>query len=63
MIEFTYNNFKKANTSHIFLELNYSYYFQVFFENEYNIYPKSFSANKKAIELRRLINIHYQNLL
>ena len=48
--------------SHIPFKLNYSYYLQVFFENEYNTYFRSFLANKLATKLRGLINIYCQNL-
>ena len=56
--KFAYNNYKDVNTGHILLELNCSYYPQVFFKNEYNTYLKSFSANKLATKQRKLINIY-----
>lgn len=58
MTKFAYNYAKNTNTSHILLELNYSYYFYVFFEDNINPCSKSSSTNKPAKELKDLISIY-----
>ena len=34
MAEFAYNNANNANTSHMFFELNYSFYSQLFYKKD-----------------------------
>ena len=63
MAEFAYNNTKNANTNYTPFKHNYSYYPKVFFEKDINFYLKSCSTNKLAEELKKLIEICYQNLL
>ena len=63
MAEFVYNNSKNANISHTPFELNYGYHRQVFFKNKYDTRSKFSSANRLAMELRKLINICCQNQL
>ena len=57
MAEFAYNNSKNASTGHTWFELNYGYHPWVFFENKYNAYSKSSSADGLAVELRELMNV------
>lgn len=63
MAEFTYNNSKNTSIGHILFKLSCEYYPQVFFKNEYNAHSKALSANRFAIELRKLMNICCQNFL
>ena len=63
MAKFAYNNSKNTNINHTFFKLNCSYHPQIFFKNKYNIYFRSFSANKLATKLKKLMNIYCQNFL
>ena len=63
IVEFAYNNFKNAHTGHTSFELNCSYYPCVFFKDKYNICSRSFSAKRLVMELRKLMNVCYQNFL
>ena len=62
MAEFAYNNTKNASTGHIPFELNCSYQPRVFFKEDVDSRSKSRFANKLAEELRKLIEVYYQNL-
>ncbi len=63
MAKFIYNNVKNTNIGHISFKFNCKYHPKVFFENEIYCYLGSYSGNKLAKELRKLIKIYYQNLL
>ena len=63
MAEFAYNNSKNASMSHTPFMLNCGYHTYVFFKNECDVYSRSFSAERLAIELKKLINVYRQNLL
>lgn len=63
MAKFAYNNLKNASMGHTPFEHDCRYYPRVFFEDEYNTYSRSFSADRLAMELRKLITIYRQNLL
>ncbi len=63
MVEFFYNNAKKASTSHIPFKLNCGFYSQVLFKKNTSSYLRSCSANKLVKELKELIEICYQNRL
>lgn len=63
MAEFAYNNFQNASTGHTLFEINYSHQFWVFFKDKCNTYFRSSSAKGLVIELRKVINICYQNFL
>lgn len=58
MIEFMFNNIKHKNISHIFFKLNYSYYFQVFFQDKANFYLRFYLTNDLAKKLKNLILIY-----
>ncbi len=63
MAEFAYNNVKNASTGHISFKLNYDYHPRVFFEEDVDSCSKSRFANKLVKELKKLIEVCYQNLL
>ena len=63
MAEFTYNNIKNASTGHTPFKLNYSYHSRILFKENDNLCSKSHSINKLAKELKKLIEVCYQNLL
>ncbi len=63
MAEFAHNNAKNASTNHNLFELNYGYHPKVSFEEDVDLCSRSRSANKLAEELRKLIEVYYQNLL
>ena len=62
MAEFTYNNFKNANTGHTPFELNCGYHFQTLYEEKVNPRFQSKSADKQAEELRELMIVCCENL-
>ena len=62
MAEFAYNNTKNAGTSHTPFKLNCGYYPKVSFEEDVDLCSRSCSANKRAKELRKLIEVCCQNL-
>ena len=57
IIEFAYNNSRNASTGYISFKLNCGYYPQIFFKDKCNTYSKSFSSNKLATKLKKLMNI------
>ena len=63
MAKFAYNNIKNTNTGHILLELNYGYHSKVLFGEKINPHLKSYSADKLAEKLKKLIEVYCQNLL
>ena len=63
MAEFAYNNAKNTSIGHSLFKLNYGYYPRVSFEEDVDPRLKSCFANKLIEELRKLIEICYQNLL
>lgn len=63
MVEFAYNNNKNLSISYIFLELNYSYHSNIFFENEFDSDLTYHLVNKLVKKLKDLILICQQNLL
>ncbi len=63
MAKFAYNNAKNASTSHTPFELNYGYYSRISFEEDVDSRLRSRSANKLVEELRKMIEVGYQNLL
>ncbi len=63
MAEFAYNNTKNASISHIPLKLNCGYLLRVSFKDNVNPHSRSYSLNELAKELRKLIEICYQNIL
>ncbi len=62
MAEFIYNNAKNASTSHTSFELNYGYHPKVSFKEDIDLCLRSCSANKLAEELKKLMEVCYQNL-
>ena len=60
--EFAYNNTKNASTCHNLFEFNCGYYPQVSFKEDIYPHSRSHSANKRAKELKKLIEVCYQNL-
>ncbi len=63
MAKFAYNNTKNASTGYTSLELSCRYHSQVLFEENVDFYLRSCFTNKLAKELRKLMEICYQNLL
>ncbi len=61
MAEFMYNNAKNVSTSHILFELNCGYHPRVSFEKDVDPRSRSRSANKLPEELRKLMEVCYQN--
>ncbi len=61
MTEFIYNNAKNTNTSHTLFKFNCGYHPRVFFEEDVDLGLRSCSANL-AEELRKLMEVSYQNL-
>ena len=61
-MEFAYNNTKNASTSNISFKLNCIYHFRVFFEEDVELYLKSYFINELAEELKGLIEVCCQNL-
>ncbi len=55
MAEFAYNNAKNASTSHSPFELNCGNHSQAFYKEDVNPYFQSKSADKLAIELKKLM--------
>ena len=62
MAEFAYNNAKSSSTGHTFFELNCSYHFCVFLEEDTNPHSQSKSVDKLSAELRDLMTICRENL-
>ncbi len=63
MVEFGYNNAKKASISHTFIKLNCGYYPRVSFKEDINPRSRLCSANELAEELKELIEVCCQNFL
>ncbi len=63
MAEFIYNNAINANTGYTTFEFICGYHSKVSFKKNVDPYLRSCSANKLAKELRKLIEVCYQNLL
>ncbi len=63
MVEFAYNNAKNTSTGHTLFELNYGYYYRVSFKKDIDPHSKSRSTNKLAEELKKQMEVCYQNLL
>ena len=63
MAEFAYNNAKNTCTSYILFKLDYGYYPKVSFKENFDLSIKSYSINKLAEKLKKLIEICCQNLL
>ncbi len=59
MAEFAYNNTKNASIDHILFELNYEFYLQVLFKEDIDPCLRSYSTNKLAKELKKMIEICY----
>ena len=55
MADFTYNNAKDASTDHTSFKLNYGFHPRVFFKNNIDPRSKSYSADKLAKKLKKLI--------
>ncbi len=62
MAGFAYNNAKNTSTNHTLFKLNCNYYSRVLFKKDVDLYLKSHSANKLVEELRKLMEVYYQNL-
>ena len=62
MAKFTYNNAKNASTGYMPFELNYGYYPQILYKEEFNLRSQFKSADKLALELKQLIIIYHKNL-
>lgn len=62
MAKFAYNNMKITSTSHISLELNYSFYPQVSYKEDVDYCSQLNMATKLAIEFKELIIICRENL-
>ena len=62
MVEFAYNNAKNASKSYIFFELNYRYYFYIFYEKDLDFCSKTKVKEKLFFELQKLITISQQNI-
>ena len=60
--EFPYNNAKIASTDYRPFELNYGYYSRMSYEEKFDSYSKSKSADKLLVELRELMIICRKNL-
>lgn len=58
MAEFAYNNIKNACISHILFELNYLYYYLIFYKKDVNSYFKSQFANKLTIKSSNLMTVY-----
>ena len=63
MAKFAYHNIEIAGISHTMLELNYKFYLQILFQENFNHYLGSYLISKQADKLRKLIEICYSNLL
>lgn len=57
MAKFVYNNAKNVTIGHIFFELNYSYYLQIFIEKDTKSNSYSKTANKLTEMLKKLLVI------
>ena len=62
MTMFAYNNAKNTSTGHTPFELNYRYHPQISYEEEVDSQPKSKSADKLSIELKKLMIVCQENL-
>ena len=51
MTEFIYNNTKNTNTSYIFFELNYKYYFCIFYKKNFDLCLKSQTMDELFFKL------------
>ncbi len=63
MAEFAYNNAKNTSISHTPFELNCDYNPKVLFKEDLKPYLRSWSTDKLAEELRKLMEVCYQSLL
>ena len=62
MVEFVYNNTKKASTGHTPFELNYGYHPWMLYKEDIDPCFQSKSADKLLAELRKLIIVCQENL-
>ena len=62
MMEFAYNNSKKASTGHMPFELNCGYHPQMLYEEKVNPRSQSKSTDELSKELRELMIICCENL-
>ncbi len=63
IVEFAYNNIKNASTGHTPFKFNCGYHLRVSFEEDIDPRSRSYSANKLAEELRKLMEVCCQNFL
>ena len=63
IVKFAYNNTKNTSIGLTPFKLNCGYYPKVLFKKDVNPRLKSYSADKLAKELRKLIKVYCQNLL
>ena len=66
MVEFAYNNAKKASTGHILFELSSGYYHRVLFKNNVDLYLRSRSADCNDVtrnQSRNMASTHINPLL
>ena len=63
MAKFAYNNVNNASTGYIPFKFNYGYYLRILFKKNINPHLKSYSIDKLAEKLSKLIEICCQNLL
>ena len=61
MSKFAYNNNKNASSSYIFFELNYKYYFCIFYKKNFNLYSNSKIVEKLFFKFQDLIVIYQFN--
>ena len=61
--EFAYNNTKNTSTDHTPFKLNCDYYPKILFEENVDLYSRSYFAEKLVKELKELIEVCCQNLL
>ena len=60
--EFAYNNSKNVNTSHTPFELNYGYYPQMLYKEEFDPRFKSKLVDKLLDKFRELMIVYCKNL-
>ena len=63
MTKFSFNNTKNTNIGHILFKFNCKFYLQVLFKEDIDLRLRSCSTSKLAKELKKQIEIYYQNLL
>lgn len=62
MAKFIYNNDKNANISHLSFEINYRFYFRIFYKDDINPQWKSKVVEKLTIKLKQLTAVNKKYL-